>query len=91
MSELVRDWEQSDSASRGMGKVRRVLDARLRQTREHIARLRGLEAELIDSLAYLEVCDRCDPVREHSQCKACDLHEADRQTPDLVAGVQANG
>jgi DNA-binding transcriptional MerR regulator len=91
VSELVRDWEQSDSAAKGMGKVRRVLDVRLRQTREHIAHLRELESELVESLAYLSVCETCDPVREHAQCKACDLHEAETTTPDLVAGIQASG
>jgi len=91
VSDLVRDWEQSDSAPRAMGKVRRVLDARLRQTREQIARLRDLEHELVDSLTYLHVCDTCDPVREHAQCRGCDLHETEQAPPDLVAGIQANG
>lgn len=91
VSELVRDWEQSDNAPKAMTKVRRVLDVRLRQTREQMARLATLEAEIVDSLAYLETCETCDPVRGHGKCRDCDLHEQDRPAPDLVAGIQANG
>jgi MerR family transcriptional regulator, copper efflux regulator len=90
VSELVREWETSDTAPLAMEKVRRVLEARLRQAREQMARLRDLEHELIDSLKYLDVCNGCDPVRVHSQCRDCDLHSCGG-APDLVAGVQANG
>ena len=91
VSSLVREWEQSDNAPRAMGKVRRVLDARLRQTREQLTRLRDLEHELVASLRYLDVCDVCDPVRVHAQCRSCDLHESGPDAPDLVLGLQANG
>ena len=90
ITELVRDWESSDNAPKAMQKVRRVLEARLRQAREQITRLRDLEGELVASLGYLDVCEVCDPVRVHTQCRDCDLHEC-KETPDLVRGVQANG
>ncbi len=90
LAELVREWESSGTAPVAMGKVRRVLEGRLLQAREHIARLRSLEGELVASLAYLDVCDVCDPVRVHSHCRACDLHTC-AEAPDLVAGVRANG
>jgi MerR family transcriptional regulator, copper efflux regulator len=91
VSELVRDWESSDSAPRAMEKVQRVLEVRLRQAREQMARLRELESELVASLEYLQVCDVCDPVRVHAQCRACDLHTSGPDVPELVLGVQANG
>jgi DNA-binding transcriptional MerR regulator len=90
VSELVRDWESSDTAPHAMNKVRRVLEARLRQAREQLARLQALESELVDSLKYLDVCEVCDPARIHGQCRDCDLHEHG-PAPDLVLGVQANG
>lgn len=91
ITELVREWESSDNASKAMGKVRRVFEARLRQAREQIARLRALEGELVASLSYLDVCDVCDPARVTSQCRGCDLHPCEQHAPDLVLGVQASG
>jgi MerR family copper efflux transcriptional regulator len=91
IAELVRGWESAATAPHAMNRVRRAFETRLQQTREQIARLSALEAELEASLDYLEVCDVCDPVRVVSQCAECDLHECNQTAPDLVRGVQASG
>jgi DNA-binding transcriptional MerR regulator len=88
---LVRDWESSESAPRAMAQMRRVFDARLRQTREQLEKLRALEAELQSSLEYLDTCERCDPVRPPVRCTGCDLHDCADKAPELVLGVQSSG
>ncbi len=91
VSQLVRDWESSESAPRAMSKVRGLFETRLQQTREQLAKLRALESELESSLEWLDVCDSCDPVRAPSQCNGCDLHDCTHPTPELVLGVQTGG
>jgi DNA-binding transcriptional MerR regulator len=91
ITELVRQWESSESATDAMTKVREVFESRLRQTRAQLARLRELEGELEASLAYLDVCEASDPARVVRQCTGCDLHTCDHPAPELVRGVQAPG
>lgn len=91
ITDLVRDWESSESAPRAMAKMRAVYEARLRQTREQLAKLHALESELQSSLQWLDVCDGCDPVRTTTQCPGCDLHDCQHKAPELVLGVQTSG
>jgi DNA-binding transcriptional MerR regulator len=85
----VREWETSPSAPGAMAKMREVYRQKLASTREQIEHLRALEAELAESLRYLETCDTCDPVRLMPACTCCDLHEQDQNPPELVAGFRA--
>ena len=90
ITELVRGWEASQNAPSAMTNVRRVFESRLSQAREQIKRLRELEAELVASLVYLDVCEACDPKRVTAQCCGCDLHEHSHDAaPELVRGVHA--
>jgi DNA-binding transcriptional MerR regulator len=92
ITELVREWEASRSAPSAMTNVRRVFESRLAQAREQLKRLRELETELVASLAYLDVCEACDPHRVTAQCTECDLHGcAHDEAPELVRGVQTSG
>jgi DNA-binding transcriptional MerR regulator len=86
---VVREWEMSSSAPDAMAKMREVYRAKLASTREQIQHLQALEAELADSLKYLETCDTCDPVRLFPACTCCDLHDHDQLPPELVAGFRA--
>ncbi len=86
---VVREWEQSSSAPGAMSKMREVYRQKLASTREQIRRLTALEAELADSLAYLETCDVCDPARLVSACTCCDRHEP-QAPPELVSGFRAS-
>jgi DNA-binding transcriptional MerR regulator len=86
---VAREWETSPSAPGAMAKMREVYRQKLASTREQIEHLRALEAELAESLRYLETCDTCDPVRLMPACTCCDLHERDQHPPELVAGFRA--
>jgi DNA-binding transcriptional MerR regulator len=85
---VVREWEMSPSAPGAMAKMRDVYRQKLASTRSQIERLKALEAELADSLKYLETCDTCDPVRLFAACNCCDLHDHDETAPELVAGFR---
>jgi len=91
VAELVRDWESTVSAPWAMEKMRALFDERLRQTREQLEKLRSLETELKASLAYLDVCESCDPVRSPVACTGCELHGCSHPAPELVLGVQQSG
>jgi MerR family transcriptional regulator, copper efflux regulator len=85
---VVREWEMSPSAPGAMAKMREVYRQKLASTRDQIEHLKTLEAELADSLMYLETCDTCDPVRLFPACTCCDLHEQNELAPELVAGFR---
>jgi MerR family transcriptional regulator, copper efflux regulator len=88
---VVRSWESATSAPGAMRGVREVYRAKLRETREQIARLSALESELSASLAYLETCDSgCEPAQPHDACPSCRVQPTNvRGAPELVAGFHA--
>jgi MerR family copper efflux transcriptional regulator len=85
---VVREWETSPSAPGAMAKMREVYRQKLASTREQMQRLKVLEAELTESLKYLDTCDTCDPVRLFAACSCCDLHDHAELAPELVAGFR---
>ncbi len=102
IQKVLEVWETANVPAEGMAGVRSVYRARLEATRTQIEHLRGLEKELVASIAYLDTCDSCSP-REISElaavggssaidakpgvvCRACELREREAQ-PDLVAGI----
>lgn len=85
---VTREWETSPSAPGAMAKMREVYSEKLASTREQIARLQALEAELTASLKYLDTCDTCDPVRLFAACSCCELHDHAELPPELVAGFR---
>lgn len=88
---VVRSWEAAPSAPGAMRGVREVYRAKLSETREQIARLTVLEAELSASLSYLETCDSgCEPARGREACPSCQVQSTNvRGAPELVAGFHA--
>lgn len=86
---IVREWEASPSAPGAMSKMREIYRQKLDSTREQLRRLSTLEAELAESLRYLETCDVCDPERLLQACKSCDMHGEEHE-PELVAGFRAS-
>lgn len=86
--DLLRDWRASGSAPKAMRRVRDLYQAKARETREQITKLRGLLAELEQSLAYLETCKTCEPDKPVSECALCDKHDCQSHKPTLVAGFQ---
>ena len=87
---MARQWERSGSAPGAMAKVEELLKEKLTDTREQIARLQTLEAELQASLDYLRTCPTCDPKQIIEACSACELHAESEQAPELVAGFRAH-
>jgi DNA-binding transcriptional MerR regulator len=87
---IVKDLEVQSSASSAMNKVREVYRQKLEETRAQIARLRALEAEILESLEYLDPCDSvCEPDRSLPACQCCDHHSPEQAVPDLVAGFRS--
>ena len=85
----IREWEQLGSAPGAMVRMREVYERKLKETRDHVMKLRALEHELQASLKYLDTCDECDPARLLSACNGCDLHGCEERAPELVAGFHA--
>jgi DNA-binding transcriptional MerR regulator len=86
---LLREQDDSDSAMFAAARLRDVYLAKLTETREKLAELRGLEAELEASLEYLSTCDTaCTTELPVHSCPRCSRTDAD--TPDLVAGVHVH-
>lgn len=79
----------ASSAATAMRRVRDVYAKKLEETRAQVARLQALEGEILASLEYLEACDSvCVRDRLLAACQCCDLHPAEQEVPDLVAGFR---
>lgn len=86
---LARAQEGSDSAKFAAARLREVYVEKLSETREKIAELEALEAELQQSLDYLDSCNSaCEPEVSVHSCPSCDRHRDPAEPPDLVAGAQ---
>jgi MerR family copper efflux transcriptional regulator len=86
--ELLHTWEVSGSASGAMARIRELYRQKLEETDAQIKRLQELRHELTASVAYLETCEVCDPVRLISACPHCEMHGCG--APDLVAGLHGS-
>lgn len=90
IQEILRDYEDSSSATKAMGRVKALYREKLEETRAQIRRLSGLAAELEASLDYLDTCDTCDPNRLIDACSCCDKQHVEPDAPDLVAGFHGH-
>lgn len=84
---LLREWEQSASATSAMAHMRDIYERKLEETRVQIARLESLRVELEHSVQYLDTCEVCEPERLIHYCPKCDHHDCG--APELVAGFHA--
>jgi MerR family transcriptional regulator, copper efflux regulator len=87
IQQIVRLWEKAPSAPGAMAAVRTVYQQRLAETRAQIERLSTLENELVQSLAYLDTCESCDPAELVRACASCNHHDERQEEPELVAGI----
>ncbi len=88
---IVREWERAGSAPDAMKSVRDAYSRQLEATREQRRRLEALEHELQASLEYLDTCDDvCDAQRLVEACQCCDLHDKEKNVPELVLGLRAH-
>ena len=92
IQEFLSDWEHAQIAPDAMQRVRGTFEQKLRETRDHMARLAQLERDLLASLGYLNSCRVCEPVHTTSDCVACDRHgHSGTDAPLLVAGIAHKG
>lgn len=91
IQELVREQEASGSAQFAASRLREVYRTKLAETRNKMSELRALEAELEESLAYLDACDTaCKSELPVHSCPSCERHPERPNAPALVAGVHVN-
>lgn len=86
--ELLHQWERSGSAAGAMTRIRELYRQKLDETEAQLRRLKDLRHDLEASVAYLETCEVCDPVRLISACPRCELHGCG--APDLIAGLHGS-
>lgn len=86
--EVLREWERAGSAPGAMTRIRDLYREKLQETRAQIERLHELHRELQHSVAYLEGCEVCDPMRLISACPSCEKHGCG--APELVAGLHGS-
>ena len=87
----IRDWlqdlEDKQTGPVAMQEVRALFERKLAETRGSIERLRGLERELLSSIAYLSTCTSCRHEESIAACGACDQPHTEVRTPQLIAGI----
>lgn len=87
---LVRSQADQDSALFAAVRLREVFAVKLRETQDKLRELALLEAELEESLEYLDGCDTsCMPELPAQSCQQCPCHRQPGDPPELVAGVHA--
>ena len=88
ISGLLSAVDQADKAPEAMEGVREIFDAKLAQTRDQLSRLKRLERDLEESLAYLEACRSCDEAASaQTVCTDCRSDRHVIPETSLVAGI----
>jgi DNA-binding transcriptional MerR regulator len=91
IQELVREQEASGTAQFAASRLREVYRKKLEETQNKLTELRALEAELKDSLAYLDACNTaCASELPVHSCPSCERHPERPTAPELVAGVHVH-
>ena len=88
----IRDFLETirgeETAPAAMEQLALSYTEKLAETRSSISRLRALEGELEDAIAYLKTCRSCAPGTVRSACQSCHATEhQDVQPPAMVAAV----
>ncbi len=86
--EVLQQWEAAGSAMGAMARIRAIYRQKLDDTERQLERMKSLRDDLRDSVAYLDTCEVCDPLRLISSCSCCDLHGCG--APELVAGLHGH-
>ena len=83
---LLEAVHSSNSAPGAMEGVRGLFESKLAETREQIAKLRQLERDVVESLAYLEACRTCHE-ESAGACADCNEDHRGLSQPNLVTGI----
>lgn len=89
ISGLLEAVHSSNSAPHAMDGVRELFEGKLADTRAQLTRLRQLEGDLKETLAYLEGCRTCSAEGGVSSC--CGECGRDQVRPGLITGIQQRG
>lgn len=89
IQELASAGAASLDGAMVMGRVQAVFHAKLAEVRTQMNLLQTLEAELVNSLAYLQECSACHRGPVNVVCNQCEEpgHQT-HQTPPLVDGIR---
>jgi DNA-binding transcriptional MerR regulator len=88
---IVLDLEQLQSSAAGaMRRIRALYARKLEDVQQQVRRLEALQRELEGSIAYLDACGACDPVRLIGDCGHCEVHDQGAEVPELVQGFRAH-
>lgn len=85
--DFLGDLRAEGSGPAAMHRLRSFYARKLQETQAALARLQSLEAELKESVRYLETCRVCAPDTARAACRTCDEHHLPGQAPPLVAAV----
>ncbi len=87
---LIGDWAGSSTAPGAMRGLEAVYREKLTQTRAQIRALRAMEAELVESLRFLEGCHPCERHDDpHAACRSCARPNAADAT-ELIIGISSH-
>ncbi|HCH66819.1 MAG: hypothetical protein CL927_10105 [Deltaproteobacteria bacterium] len=92
IGDFLSALKEKDQGPAAMDALRVFYGRKLIETRSAIRRMQALEAEIIESLSYLSVCEHCAPETPRSACRTCSV-EAHREHPQpaLIAAVHFPG
>ncbi|HST02276.1 MAG TPA: MerR family transcriptional regulator [Usitatibacter sp.] len=91
MRQLLEGWWNAELGPEAMGRLRRLFESKLEETREAVKRHQQLERELEDGLAYLEACRECKtPATAVEGCVHCRQDHGMREEPALLAGITSS-
>jgi len=85
---LLSRWWDSDRGPEAMEELRQLFTAKLEETRAQLERMRAMERELVDGLAYLETCRVCGEPGTVDCCVHCTQDHGVVKEPALVAGFK---
>ncbi|MBN1336605.1 MAG: MerR family transcriptional regulator [Deltaproteobacteria bacterium] len=86
--EFLDRLQDEDSGPATMASLRKFYRDKLQDTRTAMARLRSLERELEESLAYLESCAACPADARRRSGSACVSLHGGAPPPPLVVAIQ---
>ena len=85
---FVNDFERAATGPVASSQARDVFTKKLAEVQAQLTKLVRSEADLIEALAYLDGCNRCESELSPANCKDCDQQgQTITGVPHLVAGL----
>ncbi len=86
IQQLIESWQSQGNAAQGMRALEIAYLEKLKEVRSALTKLKEVEQELSDSIAFLQGCHDCTIEVEPTQaCAHCDRSEA--HPSDLIRGI----